>query len=118
MSWTRLGPGTLYGAITSLERRGWIEPLAADERRRPYWTGDCARKIDDAPTICSGWTRTVGGHMSQSTELSFGVMIRRPSAFLPMAMSLAGLTLVLVHIALYVTVRETNEEPRHTYGNC
>ena len=32
----RLGPGTLYGAITRLERRGLIEPLEAEERRRPY----------------------------------------------------------------------------------
>ena len=32
----RLGPGTLYGAITRLEERGWIRPLESDERRRPY----------------------------------------------------------------------------------
>lgn len=32
----RLGPGTLYGAITRLEERGLIEPLDADDRRRPY----------------------------------------------------------------------------------
>ena len=32
----RLGPGTLYGALTRLERRGWIEPLPAEDRRRPY----------------------------------------------------------------------------------
>jgi DNA-binding PadR family transcriptional regulator len=32
----RLGPGTLYGAITRLEERGWIRGLEADERRRPY----------------------------------------------------------------------------------
>ena len=32
----RLGPGTLYGAITRLEQRGLIEPLAAEGRRRPY----------------------------------------------------------------------------------
>ena len=32
----RLGPGTLYGAITRLEERGWIQPLAAEDRRRPY----------------------------------------------------------------------------------
>ena len=32
----RLGPGTLYGALARLERRGLIEPLAADDRRRPY----------------------------------------------------------------------------------
>ncbi len=31
-----LGPGTLYGAITRLEERGLIEPVPADERRRPY----------------------------------------------------------------------------------
>jgi len=33
---TRLGPGTLYGAIARLERVGWIEPLEQEERRRPY----------------------------------------------------------------------------------
>jgi DNA-binding PadR family transcriptional regulator len=33
----RLGPGTLYGAITRLEQRGWIKAVASeDERRRPY----------------------------------------------------------------------------------
>lgn len=32
----RLGPGTLYGALTRLERRGLIEPLPAEDRRRPY----------------------------------------------------------------------------------
>ena len=32
----RLGPGTLYGAITRLEQRGLIEALGADDRRRPY----------------------------------------------------------------------------------
>jgi DNA-binding PadR family transcriptional regulator len=32
----RLGPGTLYGAITRLEARGLIEPLPGDDRRRPY----------------------------------------------------------------------------------
>jgi DNA-binding PadR family transcriptional regulator len=32
----RLGPGTLYGAITRLEERGWIRPTAARDRRQPY----------------------------------------------------------------------------------
>jgi DNA-binding PadR family transcriptional regulator len=31
-----LGPGALYGAITRLEERGLIEPLGAEDRRRPY----------------------------------------------------------------------------------
>ena len=33
---TRLGPGTLYGAIARLERLGWIKPLPPEERRQPY----------------------------------------------------------------------------------
>jgi DNA-binding PadR family transcriptional regulator len=32
----RLGPGTLYGALSRLEGRGLIEALPADDRRRPY----------------------------------------------------------------------------------
>src|SRR3954447_13309543 len=32
----RLGPGTLYGAIGRLERRGLIEALESSDRRRPY----------------------------------------------------------------------------------
>jgi DNA-binding PadR family transcriptional regulator len=32
----RLGPGTLYGAITRLEERGWIAPIGAKDRRQPY----------------------------------------------------------------------------------
>jgi len=32
----RLGPGTLYGAITRLESRGLIERLESDDRRNPY----------------------------------------------------------------------------------
>jgi DNA-binding PadR family transcriptional regulator len=36
MCGTRLGPGTLYGAIARLEQQKWIEPLPAEDRRRPY----------------------------------------------------------------------------------
>jgi DNA-binding PadR family transcriptional regulator len=32
----RLGPGTLYGAITRLEERGWIRGIESEDRRRPY----------------------------------------------------------------------------------
>jgi len=31
-----LGPGTLYGALARLEKRGLIEALEPEERRRPY----------------------------------------------------------------------------------
>lgn len=36
MSGTRLGPGTLYGAIARLEREKLIEPLPPEDRRQPY----------------------------------------------------------------------------------
>jgi DNA-binding PadR family transcriptional regulator len=32
----RLGPGTLYGAISRLEQRGWIRPVKSTDRRQPY----------------------------------------------------------------------------------
>ena len=32
----RLGPGTLYGAISRLEQRGLIEGTGTEGRRRPY----------------------------------------------------------------------------------
>ena len=35
-SGVRMEPGTLYGALARLERRGWVMPLASAERRRPY----------------------------------------------------------------------------------
>lgn len=31
-----LGPGTLYTALSRLEEQGLIEPVASDDRRRPY----------------------------------------------------------------------------------
>ena len=36
LSSTRLGPGTLYGAISRLELAGLISPLSSSDRRRPY----------------------------------------------------------------------------------
>jgi len=32
----RIEPGTLYGALSRLEGRGWIEALPSEERRKPY----------------------------------------------------------------------------------
>jgi DNA-binding PadR family transcriptional regulator len=32
----RLGPGTLYGAITRLEQRKLIRPVGSGDRRQPY----------------------------------------------------------------------------------
>lgn len=40
----RLGPGTLYGAITRLDERGWIRAVASDDRRQPYAITALGRK--------------------------------------------------------------------------
>ena len=44
----RLGPGTLYGAITRLEQRGWIRPVkSSEDRRQPYsLTADGRRHLE------------------------------------------------------------------------
>ena len=36
ISGSPMGPGTLYGALARLERRGLIEALEPTDRRRPY----------------------------------------------------------------------------------
>lgn len=40
---------------------------------------------------------------------TFGAIVRRPTAFLPMAMSLTALAVVLIHITMYGTAREPDE---------
>lgn len=35
-SGTHFEPGTLYGALMRLERKGWIMALPAEDRRHPY----------------------------------------------------------------------------------
>jgi DNA-binding PadR family transcriptional regulator len=39
----RLGPGTLYGALSRLEERGEVEALAVEGRRRPYRITEAGR---------------------------------------------------------------------------
>ena len=50
----------------------------------------------------------IGGNMDRPTR-SFGSIIRQPSAFLPTAMSLTALALVLSHIAIFGAAREADE---------
>ena len=40
-----MGPGTLYGAIARLHRRGWIERLPAHDRRHPYQLTPTGRAV-------------------------------------------------------------------------
>jgi DNA-binding PadR family transcriptional regulator len=44
-SGVKMEPGTLYGALTRLERRGWVRPLPADDRRRPYEITETGRAV-------------------------------------------------------------------------
>ena len=41
----RLGPGTLYGALSRLEDAGSVEALPVDGRRRPYRLTPAGRRI-------------------------------------------------------------------------
>ena len=42
-------------------------------------------------------------------SLSFGAVVKLPSAFLPLGMSLTALAILLGHIAIYGAVREADE---------
>jgi DNA-binding PadR family transcriptional regulator len=54
-----LGPGTLYGALARLERRGLIEALEPVERRRPYRiTGLGATTLQAQLEGLAGFART------------------------------------------------------------
>ena len=58
MCGTRLGPGTLYGAIARLEQKGWIESLPPDERRHPYRiTGEGLRAFRAKLTTLQQFTK-------------------------------------------------------------
>jgi DNA-binding PadR family transcriptional regulator len=47
LSGQALGPGTLYAALARLERRGLIEAVPSDDRRRPYrLTGQGAAALE------------------------------------------------------------------------
>jgi DNA-binding PadR family transcriptional regulator len=41
----RLGPGTLYGALSRLEEAGQVEALAVEGRRRPYRLTTAGRRL-------------------------------------------------------------------------
>jgi DNA-binding PadR family transcriptional regulator len=50
----RLGPGTLYGAITRLEESGWIAALPSAERRKPYRITPAGRRhLEEQMTAAS-----------------------------------------------------------------
>jgi hypothetical protein len=56
---------------------------------------------------------TIGGAMSEERAsfgtTSFGMVVRQPSALVPLGMALTALVVVLGHIALYGVAREADE---------
>lgn len=44
-SGTHFEPGTLYGALMRLERKGWIVALPAQDRRHPYQLTEAGVKV-------------------------------------------------------------------------
>jgi DNA-binding PadR family transcriptional regulator len=59
ISGTAMGPGTLYGALARLERRGLIEALEPEDRRRPYrLTGLGSRALEAQLEHLSAFAQT------------------------------------------------------------
>ena len=59
ISGQHLGPGTLYAALARLERRGLIEALEPEDRRRPYrLTGLGATMLRNQLESLSAFART------------------------------------------------------------
>ncbi len=61
-----LGPGTLYGALARLERRGLIEALEPEDRRRPYrltglGTTTLRTQLDGLTTFARTGLKRLGG---------------------------------------------------------
>jgi DNA-binding PadR family transcriptional regulator len=54
----RLGPGTLYGALSKLVERGLIAPLPSDDRRRPYEITAAGRAV--LADELASWSKVVG----------------------------------------------------------
>src|SRR5688572_24570216 len=67
ISGTPLGPGTLYAALARLERRGLIEALEPEERRRPYrLTGLGATVLEAQIDGLHGFVRTALGRLGRN----------------------------------------------------
>jgi DNA-binding PadR family transcriptional regulator len=62
-----MGPGTLYGALSRLERRGLIEALEPVERRRPYrLTALGEATVRAQLERLQGFTRTALGRLHET----------------------------------------------------
>jgi len=57
-----LGAGTLYGALSRLEYNSFVEPLPAEERRRPYRLTEAGAVALRAQLASMGALSTMGLH--------------------------------------------------------
>lgn len=70
MTGVRLGPGTLYGALTRLEQRRLIAPIASEDRRRPYrLTGLGARVLREQLSSLESFAATGLERLGQAGAL-------------------------------------------------
>ena len=82
---------------------------------RSEWGQAMSRELDHIESDWRALRWSVGCVVASYTERgherpkSLGAVARKPSAFLPMAMSLAAFTIVLVSIGIFGVVHETDE---------
>jgi len=63
----KMGPGTLYGAITRLEQRGWITGVESEDRRRPYrLTGEGRAHLADQVAGLERVVKTAARRLKQA----------------------------------------------------
>ncbi len=78
----KLGPGTLYGALSRLEERGWIESLPAENRRRPYritaaGAASLAEHLETARQVTATGLRRLDLRPKPSVGLTAGLGLAR-----------------------------------------
>jgi hypothetical protein len=102
----------LAQVLVRLYPRAWRERYSAEfEELLQDGDGSLRASVNVVwSALCEHIFPTRGGKMDQPTR-SFGDIMKQPSAFLPLAMSLTALALVLVHIAIYGAAREADEGP-------
>src|ERR1700730_9434218 len=74
----RLGPGTLYGAISRLEQRGLIEAVGSEGRRHPYrLTAEGATALEttlaELRSIVEEGTARLGARVRSGVTSSSGI---------------------------------------------
>jgi len=101
---------TVARALTRLYPRGWRDRYGPEFEAFLCDGDEGIGALADVvwSALREHMMRNPGGKMDQLAQ-SFQSMVKRPSAFLPVTMSLTALALVLVHIAVFGSAREADE---------